>query len=190
MPTYEIVERHRAYVLAPAESTFAAACNVDFQDSPVTRAIFKARELLLGGQPGKISRPRGILAQTKALGWEVLAEVPGRESVMGAVTQPWLADVVFRGLPPGEFPGFKEPGYVKIVWTLRADPIGISESVFRTETRAIATDPGAREKFRWYWSKLSPGIWLIRKMMLGSVKREAERQARERGIEQSAAFRG
>ena len=70
---------------------------------------------------------------TKSIGWGVLAEVTGREIVMGAVTQPWRANVVFRPLPPGEFSAFKEPDYVKVVWTLRADPAGTSRSIFRTE---------------------------------------------------------
>ena len=59
----------------------------------------------------------------RAMGWGVLAEIPGREIVMGAVTQPWEADVVFRPLPSAEFAAFAEPGFVKIVWTLRADPV-------------------------------------------------------------------
>src|SRR5947208_6990648 len=84
----------------------------------------------------------------KALGWGVLAEVPGREIVIGAVTQPWMANVVFHALPPAEFAAFDEPEYAKIVWTLRADPIAAGESLFRTETRVNTTDPEARRKFR------------------------------------------
>jgi hypothetical protein len=96
-----------------------------------------------------------------------------------AVTQPWKADVVFRALPPGEFAAFHEPDYVKIVWTLPADPIGAGESVFRTETRVVTTDPAARAKFRRYWSFMSPGIILIRWMSLGPLRTEAGRSARE-----------
>jgi hypothetical protein len=66
---------------------------------------------------------------------------------------------------------------VKIAWTLRADPISARESVFRTETRAVATDASARTTFRRYWSLLSPGIIVIRWVMLEPVKREAERRA-------------
>jgi hypothetical protein len=106
----------------------------------------------------------------------VLAEVPGREIVMGAVTQPWHANVVFRPLPPDEFAAFNEPGYVKIVWTLRADPRGAHASIFRTETRAVATDAYARAKFRQYWSFLSPGIILIRWASLHPLKSKAERR--------------
>jgi hypothetical protein len=66
---------------------------------------------------------------------------------------------------------------VKIVWTLRADPAGADKSVVRHETRAVATDAIARRKFRTYWSFLSPGIILIRRVALRLVKREAERRA-------------
>jgi hypothetical protein len=97
---------------------------------------------------------------------------------MGAVTQPWESNVVFRPLSPAAFAQFDEPNYVKIVWTLRADPLGTRESMFRTETRAVATDPVARAKFRKYWSFLSPGIILIRGAMLGPVRADAEQWAR------------
>jgi hypothetical protein len=63
--------------------------------------------------------------------------------------------------PSGAFAAFAEPDYVKIVWMLRADPIGDTASIFRPETRAIATDLVARSKFRRYWSLLSPGIILF-----------------------------
>ena len=117
----------------------------------------------------------------QTLGWGVLAVDPDREVVVGAVTKPWEANVTFRALPPDQFAAFNEPGYVKIVWTLRAEPISATESVFRTETRAIATDPGARSKFRRYWSFLSPGIVVIRWAVLGPLKSGAERCARLSG---------
>jgi hypothetical protein len=94
------------------------------------------------------------------------------------VTQPWPADVVFLPLPPDEFSAFNQPGFVKIAWTLRADAVGESRSVFRTETRAIATDPASRAKFRRYRSRVSPGVVLIRWLLLGPVKTAAERRAR------------
>ena len=103
MPSYEVVERHKVRIAAPAEVTFSAACDMALKDSAVIRGIFRARELVLGSKPDDKTLPRGLLAQTKALGWGVLAEVSGREIVMGAVTQAWLADVVFRAMPPYEF---------------------------------------------------------------------------------------
>jgi len=158
IPEYEVAERHYVRVGAPAEMTLSVAADMDIRQSMIVDAIFSARELILGAEPNESILRRGLLAETMALGWGVLAEIPGREIVVGAVTRPWMAQVVFRALPPDEFARFHEPGYVKIVWTLRADPIGADESVFRTETRAAATDPSARIKFRRYWSFFSPGI--------------------------------
>jgi hypothetical protein len=96
--------------------------------------------------------------------------------VVGAVTQPWQANVEFRGLAPEEFAAFNEPGYAKIVWTLAVEPLGPDKSVFRTETRVLTTDPESRERFRRYWSVVSPGIILIRYEMLRLIRREAGRR--------------
>jgi hypothetical protein len=181
LPAYEIVERHQIRVTAPAAVTLAVARDADLQASPVVRTIIRAREVILGAAPDDRRRPRGLLAEMQSLGWGVLADVPGREVVVGAVTRPWEANVTFRAVPPDQFAAFNEAGYVKIVWTIRADPITASESVFRTETRAIATDPTARTRFRRYWSFLSPGIIVIRWAVLGPVKKEAERRARQGG---------
>jgi hypothetical protein len=178
MPTYEVAERHHVSIAAPAEITFAAATEMDLQQSAIIRAIFKGREWIMGSDASRDPLPRALLAQMRAIGWGALAEIPGREIVMGAVTQPWMADVVFRGLPPEEFLAFRERDYVKIAWTLRSDRVGDAESVFRTETRVTTTDPTARAKFRRYWSLASPGIILIRWMLLRPLKAEAERRAR------------
>ena len=177
MPAYEVAERHQIRIDAPADITFEAAIELDLQQSPIVRAIFKGREWIMRSHPVRQPESASFIDQMRSIGWGVLAEEPGREIVMGAVTQPWLADVVFRPLPPVEFAAFHDPNYVKIVWTLRADPVGPAESVFRTETRAVATDPVARAKFRRYWSFLSPGIILIRWASLAPLKADAERRA-------------
>jgi hypothetical protein len=180
MPAYEVVERHHIRIAAPAAITFAAAREMNLLDSAVVRALVKGRELILGATPDDRPRPRGLLAQTESLGWRVLADVPGCEVVVGAVTQPWQPNVTFRGLPPDEFAAFSEPGYIKIAWTLRADPIDAAESIFRTETRTVATDSESRRRFRRYWAFFSPGIIAIRWALLGPLKREAERRYAER----------
>jgi hypothetical protein len=178
IPEYEVAERHQVRVMASAEIALSAAAETDLQQSPLIRAIFRAREFVLGGSAGTERRPNGLLAEMESLGWRVLATEPGREMVVGAVTQPWLADVVFRGVPGDEFRRFGEPDYVKIAWTLRADPLGPGESIFRTQTRVFTTDVIARSKFRWYWARFSPGIILIRRVLLAHVKQEAERRGR------------
>jgi hypothetical protein len=179
MPAYDVVERHRIAVDAPPAVVLSAAKEQDLMQSPVVRAIFKARELALGASPDDRMQPRGLLATVRSLGWGVLAEREGREIVVGAVTKPWEPDVTFRALPPEQFAAYSEPGFVKIVWTLRADPVGEHGALFRTETRAIATDATARERFRKYWAFASPGISTIRWLSLRPLKHEAERRARD-----------
>jgi len=178
MPIYEVVERHHIRVCAPAAVTLAAAGEQDLFKLPLVRTIFRTRELVLGAKPDDGSQPPGLLAAARALGWGVLADVPDREVVVGAVTQPWEANVTFQALAPDEFAAFSAPGFVKIAWTLRADPVDDETSIFRTETRAIATDARARARFRQYWAFASPGIALIRRLSLRPLKRDAERRAR------------
>jgi hypothetical protein len=179
LPTFEVRERHQARVAASADVTFAVARELELNRSPLVRAIFRGRELLMGSTRTRDEAPpRPFLEEVLSLGWRVLAEEPGREIVLGAVTQPWRADVVFRGIPPEEFATFDEPEYVKIAWTLAASPLGPGDCVFRTETRVATTDHLARARFRRYWALVSPGILLIRRETLRMVKREAERRAR------------
>jgi hypothetical protein len=177
MPRYDVAERHSIRIGAPAGVTLAVAREMALSELPLARAIFKARELILRSTPDARPRPRGLLAEMQSLGWVLLEEVPGRELVVGAVTKPWEANVTFRSVPPEEFAAFDEPDYVKIAWTLRADPMGRNASLFRTDTRALATDAAARGRFRWYWSFLSPGISLIRWAMLAPLKAAAEARA-------------
>ena len=101
-----------------------------------------------------------------SIGWVVLAERPGRELVLGAATQPWQTAPVFRSVLAAGFRDFAEPGYVKIAWTLRADPIDATHSTFHTETRVCTTDAEARRQFRNYWSFVAPGVEVIRLAML------------------------
>jgi hypothetical protein len=177
MPKYDVAERHHLGVAAPAAVTFGALMDMDLEQSLLVRAIFKGRQLLLGADADATRTSSTLVEATKELGWVVLADMPGHEIVMGAVTRPWEPNVVFRGIPAEQFATFDEPEYVKIVWTLRADAISQYSSMARSETRAVATDDAARRKFRWYWARFSAGIALIREVSLRLVKKEAERRA-------------
>lgn len=185
VPAYDVVERHHIHVAAPADVTFAAARRQDLLHVPLVRAIIRAREIAMGARPDISDQPRGLLAATLAMGWGVLAEVPDREVVVGAVTAPWEPNVTFHALAPASFAAFAEAGFVKIAWTLRADPAPDGGSVFRTETRAVATNATARARFRRYWAFVSPGIAAIRWLSLLPLKRDAERRARLSGSERS-----
>lgn len=174
MPVYDVVEHHSIRVLAPYTDVFRTACELDLKRSRAIRAIFRLRELMLGATSAGPARPLRLVEDMQALGWRMLAEIPGREIVMGTVTRPWVANVRFLSIPPDDFARFQEPNYVKIAWTLRADTEGDSATLFQTETRAWATDSGARARFRIYWFLFRPGIVLIRKAALRLLREECE----------------
>jgi hypothetical protein len=178
IPAPEILERHSIDVNAPADVVMATAKEIELLDSPVIRALFRARELALGGKPDTRQHPNTLMEQMLSIGWVVLAERAGREVVFGSVTQPWETAPVFRSIPADDFLAFAEPGWVKIVWTLRADPIDDDRAAFQTETRVCTTDAAARERFRTYWSFVAPGVKLIRTAMLKPIKRAAEDRMR------------
>jgi hypothetical protein len=106
----------------------------------------------------------------------VLQEEPGRAVIMGARCQPWLADVRFSAIDAQEFAAYSEADQVKIAWTLEAEPIAGGCTRFAQETRAVATDAGARGKFLRYWRWARFGIIAIRLLMLPAVRRTAERR--------------
>ena len=182
MPTFDVIDRHRVAVAAPAAITYESARAMDLKRSPLVRAIFNGRELVMRAEPVETAPPQPLVDECLSLGWGVLAEEPGREIVLGAVTRPWEANVTFRALPPSEFTAFDEPGYVKIAWNLRVEPNGPDRSIFHTETRAATTDAYAARRFRRYWTMFSPGIKLIRLESIRMVRRDAQRRGKVTGV--------
>ena len=180
LPECEVLERHQTRVAAPADVTFVAAREMSLAGSPVVRAIFRGRELLMRSAPAQERPeerpPQSLIDEVLSIGWGVLAQESGREIVIGAVTQPWKSEVKFRALPPDEFAAFDEPGFAKIAWTIRAEPLGPATSRFYTETRVATTDADARKRFRRYWTMVSPGVRLIRRESLRLVRADAERR--------------
>jgi hypothetical protein len=177
IPAWDIRTCHETIVQAPADTVFGVAEHFDLQSIPLVRMIFWLRGKLMTASRSSPRRPAGLVEETKSLGWGELSRRP-RELVMGAVTQPWLADVTFTPVPPDEFLGFGEPDRVKIVWTIEAVPVEPSLTLLRTETRVRATDMVAREKFLRYWRFAQYGIQLIRWLHLPAVRRAAELQYR------------
>ena len=174
IPAPEVSEHHQIDIRAPADVVMSTAKEIELLKSPVIRAVIKARELALGGEPDRRAHPTKLLDQMLSIGWGVLAELPGRELVLGSVTQPWEASPVFRSVPASAFKDFDEPGFVKIAWTLRADPVDPNHSVFHTETRVCTTDEDARTRFRDYWSFVAPGVQVIRMALLRPLRDAAE----------------
>jgi hypothetical protein len=176
VPNPDARERFEITIRAPADIVMEVARDFDMQSLPAVKAVFRLRELLMGARPSSPRKPQGILDETRALGWDILAESPGRSVICGATCQPWLADVKFTPVPAAQFAALAEPDRVKIAWTLEAEAIGPARTRFAQETRAVATDAESRRKFRRYWRWARFGIVAIRLLLLPEIRREAERR--------------
>jgi hypothetical protein len=177
LPAYDVREYHEARVRAEPGDAYAAFRSLDLERSRIVRLLFAIRTL-----PSRFRRREvppdtpsaSFLDAALAVGWRVLEEVPGREIVVGAVTQPWAPVVRFRGLSGPEFIEFAEPGFTKIAWSITTTPDGSGATRIATETRVEATDSVSRKRFRRYWRVVSPGIRLIRRISLRMIQRELE----------------
>lgn len=178
VPAFDARERFQVTVNAPAALVYETATAFDMQSVGLVRAIFRMREVLLGARVEAPRVSRGWLEEAAALGWGTLVEEPGRLFVAGAHCQPWLPDVRFVPLAADSFLDYAEPGCVKIAWTLEAISQSPDSSVLATETRVVATDAAARERFRRYWRWARFGIFSIRWLLLPAIAREAARRHR------------
>jgi hypothetical protein len=174
LPNWEVAERQQIRVNAPEAVAFAAARALDLNQSAGIRAIFRLREVIMRSGQREYYGPRSVVEQAHAMGWGILADIPGRRLVLSSVTQPWRPNITFRALSGVEFTGFTDPGYAKVIWSIAVEPEGPDRSVVSTETRVRTTDAESRRRFRFYWALMSPGILIIRYLGLRLVRRQAE----------------
>lgn len=177
LPGFDVRDYHELAVQGEPERAYAALRSVDFNRSSLVRVLFAVRNLpsrLLSHGVKPAPQLASFLETAVALGWVIFEELPGRELVAGAITQPWAPVVRFVGLPAPEFVAFAKPGFAKIVWTLGVRPGTAGSCVLSTETRVLTTDAASRRKFRRYWFVFSPGIRQIRHAALNLAKRDLE----------------
>jgi len=177
LPRFDVRARHTARINAAPQRTYAALRSIDLGRSPLIRCLFWMRTIpSRHRRAARTDMPhyRTFLESALAQGWVLLEEIPGRELVMGTVTQPWRPVVKFVPIPATEFCGFAEPGFAKITWSIRVDEHAGS-SLVTLETRVLTTDAMSHRHFRRYWLIFSPFIKLIRRLILGLLKRELRR---------------
>jgi hypothetical protein len=174
LPDWEVGEHHEIAVKAPASTAYAAARMLDIEESALVRLIFWLRQVIMRAPRAPDDRRRPFIERAQALGWAVLVDIPGRRTVLAAVTRPWQRAVTFIPLCGVDFLAFNQPGYAKIIWAIEVHPDGDARSIATTETRVQLTDPASRRRFRLYWALLSPGILAIRYLSLRLIRRQAE----------------
>jgi hypothetical protein len=173
LPEYDVIEHHETTVDALVATTYRAVKDFDLARSPVVLALLAMRGLphLFTGAV-KPSRRLGI-DEIVRTGFVVLAEEPGREVVLGVVGRFWRPTSAIHRIEPAEFAGFDTPGFAKAAWNFAVSEQAGGSTVL-TETRVVCTDADARRKFLRYWRLVGPFSALIRRLLLRTIKRDAE----------------
>ncbi len=194
MPEYDVVERHRMTVRAPADVVFASIPEADLSGGLLTQTL-----LTLRAMPAAIvamlrspsdarqelrrrtsQRGRGArLRDFERTGFRVIAQHAPNELVIGLLGRFWTprgdlcttlsAEMVRAGPPAGQ---------ALACWNFTVEPQADGSSELRTETR-VRCAPDARWKFRLYWLAVRPGSGLIRHSMLRAIRRHAEARVSE-----------
>lgn len=181
LPEYHFSEYHDIRVNAPPEIVFTAIKQVDMSASSLIRGLLALRLLPDVFKPGKKPEFDSAIGLDDfiKMGFIKLADVFPDEMILGLAGQFWRPTVQLRPISPDRFRHFNRPGICKAVWNIQVRPNGSARSVLATTTRIHCLGLKARVLFTCYWSIIRPFSGLIRKTLLGLIRREAERASVE-----------
>lgn len=170
LPDFDVVERHATVVRAAPARVWAALRTADFGRSLLVGALLLVRGL---------GRRRAMTLDTMLAGgaFTVLDERPGRELLIGLEGRFWLPRPDLRTTDARRFREPLGPGLARAAWDFRLEPLGVETTRLTTETRVRCADASVRRRFRPYWLLVRPGSGLIRRAMLGAIRRAAEGSA-------------
>ncbi len=115
LPVYDVRTHYQTLLPASPEEVYPIARDLDWSRSPLVRWLLKLRGL------GRV-KMKASLDNMQKMGFEILAEVPGRELVVGVVGRFWLPSRGVRRVSPHGFMAFDQPGYAKAALNFLAQP--------------------------------------------------------------------
>lgn len=166
MPEWEVGEIHGRIVPAGPEACWEAVRTTDFRGSRLIRTLFRLR-----GLPSALGDVDSFIAE----GFELVAEEPGREIVLGLAGGIRGRRLVRFPVPGSGLTALDAPGVIAIAWNFSLEPLGPRACRVRTETRVRTTSAGVRAAFRSYWLVVGPFSALIRHRMLVLIAQAATR---------------
>lgn len=175
IPEPRLVEIDHADVVGRPEVVDAAARRLDFHQSPLIHALFALRSIPARVRGHAEPTPHlrlGEIGRSGGAGFVVLADEPGRSLTVGAVGRFWQPDIDFVALTPDRFAAFDEPGYGKVAWQIRFEPLGDQDTRVVFELRVTATDDAAWAAQCRYFRLIGPFSHFLRRHTLAMLRRE------------------
>ena len=176
IPVPRKVETNSVDLAAPPALVWDHIRHADLGDSPLVRALFALRTL--PSRKGHATvQPSGfridnLRSTLERPGFQVLAEEAPHELTIGAIGKVWQLDIPFVHVDgPDAYAHFAEPGWIKVAWTLRLEPLGEEETRLFFDLRVDATDDASWVLFARYWHLIGPGSHFVRHMLFAGLRR-------------------
>lgn len=175
LPHPRHTEIHRIFVKAKPAVAWQTARHFDAAEIPWVKLLFDIRTLserFAGKQEDHEPISVGVDEVVKSgSGFMLLAEIPGKEVVVGSVGQFWHLNIPFNRISPEDFTAFNEPGWGKLAWAISVEPY-LDGSTISIEVRTTATDEPSWEKFSNYFRIIGIGSRLIRSSSMKHLEAE------------------
>jgi len=174
IPEPRLVEVDHVDLAVPPEAAYQAARHFDITSSRLVRGLFALRtapDRLTGQASGPFRLSIDDLANETSA-FRFLADRPGEGFAVGAIGQFWRPQIPFKVLPPDEFARFDEPGWSKVAWCLRVEPLGNTGSRMVFELRLTATDEESWHEVRRYFRLIGPFSHFIRRHVLSLLAKQ------------------
>ena len=185
LPDPDATERHVVEVRASPAVTWRALHEADL-GGPVARLLLALRALpaALGGSaaarerldPRRPRRPT-TLADLQRGGFASLGESTGWWLVLGLTGRFWTPTGGVRPTDAATWAAGPPAGSAQAAWSFELTETDDGRTRLATETRVRCADAAVRRAFRAYWLVVRPFSGLLRRLMLRSVRRLAERMA-------------
>ena len=175
IPTPRMLEIDAVDLDAPPEVVWAHVRHGDLADSWLVRALFAVRTLpsRVRGAPAE---PGGfhvgdLRSTPERPGFQLLGDDPPRELAVGAIGKVWQLDIPFVHVDGAHaYTAFVEPGWIKVAWAIRLEPLGDASTRALVEVRVDATDDASWAEFSRYWRVIGPGSHFIRHALLAEMR--------------------
>jgi len=177
LPVYDVSEYHETKIRATVETVYDALRNTDMGRSLIVRLLLRARSMpTLFASGAKRSVHLNLEGLLKS-GFVLLGEARPNEIALGLIGQFWRFSAGTCSIPANEFAAFYKPGFAKAVWNFSLVEEDQGRTRLATETRVLCLDKASKRRFRVYWAAIAPFSGLIRREVLRTIRREAERAA-------------
>jgi len=176
MPIYQFDEQYEIPVHATADRIYRAVLDVSADEVPFYRTLAWIRRGMTSGPESMLNPPDGVPLVTVATrtSFVKLADVPGKELVIGTVVIAPPGVLLALASDPSSFTALDQPGFAKAAIAFLITPQADGWALLRTDTRVWATDPESCDRFARYWRVIAPGSAITRLMWLRAIKVRAE----------------